>query len=109
MSHNEERIKLKDYDHILVVSSWGSPKEYKEAKYALELEVVENSKTRRKTESPNDKSYHCSHSSTAAIKDWLKKLNISEDKLTLLIFVQDTILLNYIRRNMIRSSDLSQE
>jgi CRISPR/Cas system-associated protein Csx1 len=99
MSHNEERIKLKDYDHILVVSSWGSPEEYEETKYALELKVVKNSKTRRETKSPSDKDYHCCHSSTASIKDWLKKLNINEDKLTLLIFVQDTILLNHIKSN----------
>ncbi|MGC9106637.1 MAG: hypothetical protein ACP5IE_00380 [Infirmifilum sp.] len=99
MIHGGDRYRLEDYDHILLAASWGPPKEYKEARYTLELEIVRDGKTKRCTISL-DKNYYSSksyYSSTTALRDLLqKKANVSEDKLSLLIFAQDTIFLSHI-------------
>jgi CRISPR/Cas system-associated protein Csx1 len=96
MAHGEERYKLQDYDHILLVASWGSPKEYKEAKYVVELEIVRDREIKRCIEILDEPHY----SSTTALKNLLKnKLNIDKNKLSLLIFAQDTIFLSRIIEN----------
>jgi CRISPR/Cas system-associated protein Csx1 len=96
MAHGEKRYKLMDYDHILLVASWGSPKEYKEAKYVVELEIVRDRKIERDIGSLDEPHY----SSTTALKNLLeKKVNIDKNKLSLLIFAQDTIFLSHIIEN----------
>ena len=80
------------YDQILIVSSWGLPKEYEKARYVLE--VV---KERRREVIPRDSEVR-KFTSTAAIKEIVEK-EIGVGKVKTLIFVQDTILLPHIVEN----------
>jgi len=91
MTISTTRYLLQDYDYILLVASWGLLKGYKRAVYHLEVEKSNETGFRRAIVS--DQKLH--RSSTTAIRDILKdKLNI--DNLDLLIFVQDTLLLDRI-------------
>ena len=93
MTDTGEKYEVQDYDHLIIVASWGLPKEYNLAKYELELNRVSGGKVER-SKITYDKEYY---SSTAAMRNLLKeKVGISEDKLSLLIFSQDTILLERI-------------
>jgi len=89
----DERYVLQDYDYILIVASWGNPKEYIPSVYVLEVEKVSNSGKRRIVIDGDKRSYH---SSTAAIRDVLRKIGISNENIEMLIFYQDTILIDYI-------------
>ncbi len=97
---------LQDYDYVLVVASWGKPKEYRASKYVLEVEKISDSGKKRTTIS-DDRIYH---SSTAAIRDLLwKKINISQAKINLIIFCQDTILIDYIIKSIFGRSERDKE
>ena len=96
---------FEDYNKTIIISTWGLPKNYREVYYVLEIitknggmDCVPRSKDIKKS------------SSTAAIKEILeRKLNVKN--IELLIFVQDTILLDEIRKNssMYRGKDFSRK
>jgi len=91
-----KKYALQDYDYILIVASWGKPKEYIPSAYVLEVEEISNSNKRRTVIGGNDKITYWS--STTAIRDLLyKKIGISNENIGMLIFCQDTILIDYIK------------
>lgn len=97
----QHKYMLQDYDYILIVSSWGSPREYKESCYVMEL-VVDGKRVVEPLEKDSldyGTQYNCVHSSTLAIKRILEKIGIENSKIKILIFAQDTILLNTIIEN----------
>jgi len=89
-----KKYVLQDYNYILIVASWGNPKDYDPSVYLLEVEEISNSNRRRIViEGDTERSYH---SSTAAIRELLRKIGISNENIEMLIFYQDTILIDYI-------------
>jgi len=98
MSQGDDKgYVLQNYDYILIVASWGAPKEYTSSRYVLEVEGTGKS-DKRDTVSGDDEKYG---SSTIAIKDLLqRKIGIPKEKIDLLIFCQDTILIDNIEKIM---------
>ncbi len=88
------RYTLQDYDHLLLVASWGLPKDYKKAQYSIEVEKHhEKGYERAEISISNSRKLYCS--STAAIRDLLEK-KLGVRNLDLLVFVQDTILMRKV-------------
>jgi len=84
---------FRDYDRVLIISSWGLPKDYKKSRYFLE--VIEDKK---RVIIPRSREVIETYTSTAAIERILcKEQNVKD--LIYLIFVQDTILLDDIIRD----------
>lgn len=101
MSHDKKvDYVLQNYDHVLIIASWGMPREYKTSRYILEVEESKNSRIRRTTVGRKD-SYN---SSTTAIRDILSKKIGMSNKIGLLIFCQDTILIDYLKELIMKNS-----
>ncbi len=111
MTHNNHmKYVFQDYDNILIIASWGMPKSYKQSRYVLETEVIRDSEEKRSiVKGINNAKYH---SSTVAIRDLLwKKINVSRKRIGLLIFCQDTILIDYVGKkgfwtNLLKAKEL---
>jgi len=100
---HEKQVKyvLQDYDRILIVASWGMPKHYKSSRYVLEVEAIKGSEERRCTIGGEDAEKH--YSSTTAIRNLLwGKINVDMDKIDLLIFCQDTVLIDRVKKRIER-------
>lgn len=93
----QHEYMLKNYDYIVIVSSWGTPREYRKSHYVMELVTTDGKRLvePRGGDSQYDcTQYSCLHSSTLAIARILEKIGIENSKIKILIFAQDTILLN---------------
>lgn len=88
---NKKQLVFSTYDRLLLVASWGWPGEYESAKYVMEVEELEEKhNVKRNILKDSDTRF----SSTSAIMYLLKKhLPNLRDKIDLMIFIQDTILL----------------
>ena len=100
-SYTSNRHAFQDYDHVVLMASWGIPEEWRKVEYCVEVEVAENDYKRR-TENIKGEYY----ASIAALKCFIDNLrsNSSAPRTELLIFVPDTILLNEAVRGNYKSS-----